>query len=207
MLWFLVSDRTESFGEHDLSILFYASIFFFCLVWSLQVWCGSSASFALLSRLSPWYRCWEITSLVDGSEPKVWLEKSSSGLACSHFFASGSTRATRVVVKSMFRYVRGLIGTSWLAKLQASRYIAITKMNQIAGKREYPIYPYDWTFEFGVTDFTTKDIFCWKQRQRARVPDWWAREVAGSPVSHQTSSVVTGGESLPFRSRELVTYV
>jgi hypothetical protein len=111
MLSFLVSDRTESFGEHDLSILFYAS--FFCLVYGL---CRIGVVVVPVSRCCQ--GCPHDTdvgrspaSSMDLSQ-KVWLEKSSSGLGCSHFFASGSTRATRVVVKSMFRYVRGLIGTS-----------------------------------------------------------------------------------------------
>jgi hypothetical protein len=90
-----------------------------------------------------------------------------------------------------------LVHPDW-AKLQAPRYIAITKMNQIAGKREYPIYPYDWTFdfflfflgihwtfEFGLTDFTTKDIFRWKQRQTESPRPWpvgsWGSRLTRQP--------------------------
>jgi hypothetical protein len=100
--------------------------------------------------------------------------------------------------------VRGLIGTSWLGQVTSASLYCNYQNESDSRKTWVPNLPIRlniWFFSF-FWGFIEHLNLVWRislqkisfvgsrDRQRARVPDRWAREVAGSPVSHQTSSCV-----------------
>jgi hypothetical protein len=94
--------------------------------------------------------------------------------------------------------VRGLIGTSWLGQVTSASLYCNYQNESDSRKTWVPNLPIrlniwffsfflgiHWTFEFGLTDFTTKDIFRWKQRQTESPRPWpvgsWGSRLTRQP--------------------------